>query len=67
MYKEYRADRPGISMGEQDWTLPEPTVDVYTDDMMAEAKEFSDTAVIVIGRPGGECADLPMDMSRLVL
>lgn len=66
MYKEYRADRPGIGMSEQDWTLPEPTVDAYTDEIMTEAKEFSDTAVIVIGRSGGEGADLPMDMNAVI-
>lgn len=66
MYTEYRSDRPGIGMGEQDWTLPEPTVDAYTDEIMTEAKEFSDTAVIVIGRSGGEGADLPMDMNAVI-
>ncbi|MDO4490197.1 MAG: glycoside hydrolase family 3 C-terminal domain-containing protein [Lachnospiraceae bacterium] len=66
MYKEYREDRPGIGMKEQDWTLPEPTVDAYTDAIMTEAKEFSDTAVIVIGRSGGEGADLPMDMNAVI-
>lgn len=66
MYKEYREDRPSISMGAQDWTLPEPTVDAYTDDIMSEAKEFSDTAVIVLGRSGGEGADLPKDMNAVI-
>lgn len=66
MYVEYRADRPTISMSEQDWTLPEPTVDVYTDSIMSEAKSFSDTAVIVIGRSGGENADLPTDMNAVI-
>lgn len=66
MYIEYRADRPSIGMSAQDWTLPEPTVDAYTDEIMAEAKEFSDTAVIVIGRSGGEGADLPMDMNAVI-
>lgn len=65
-YTDYRADRPSISMGAQDWTLPEPTVDVYTDSVMSAAKEFSDTAVIVIGRSGGEGADLPMDMNAVI-
>lgn len=26
----------------------------YTDDIMNEAKDFSDTAMVVLGRPGGE-------------
>lgn len=66
MYVEYCAQRPTVSMGEQDWTLPEPTVDAYTDAVMDQAKEFSDTAVIVIGRSGGENADLPTDMNAVI-
>lgn len=66
MYVEYRAERPEIGMHGQDWTLPEPTVDKYTDSIMSEAKEFSDTAVIVIGRSGGENADLPTDMNAVI-
>ncbi len=66
IYKDYRTGRPTISMNEQDWTLPEPTVDVYTDEVMGAAKEFSDTAVIVISRSGGENADLPTDMAAVI-
>jgi len=66
LYTDYRADRPPVTMSEQDWTLPEPTVDAYTDELMTEAKEFSDTAVIVIGRSGGENADLPTDMNAVI-
>ena len=33
---------------------------------MTEAKSFSDTAVIVIGRSGGENADLPTDMNAVI-
>ena len=51
-------------MWAQDWTLPEPTADSYTDEMMANAKEFSDTAMVVITRVGGEGADLPTDVSK---
>lgn len=65
-YTEYRAERPTISMSEQDWTLPEPTADMYTDELMEEAKEFSETAMIVIGRSGGENADLPTDMNAVI-
>lgn len=66
-YREYREDRPVISINEgQDWTLPEPTADSYSDEMINHAKEFSDTAVIVFGRPGGEGADLPNDMGAVL-
>ncbi len=66
IYTAYRADRPVIDEARQDWTLPEPAVDVYTDEVMARAREFSDTAVIVISRSGGEGADLPRDMSAVI-
>lgn len=66
MYTDYRSDRPGISMSAQDWTLPEPTIDYYTDEIMSDAESFSDTAVITIGRSGGEGADLPLDMNAVI-
>lgn len=53
-------------MAQQDWTLPEPNVSLYTDEMMANAKEYSDTAMVVITRVGGEGADLPTDMAAVV-
>ncbi|MBT9644469.1 beta-glucosidase [Roseburia inulinivorans] len=64
-YTAYRADRPEVGMWAQDWTLPEPTADSYTDEMMANAKEFSDTAMVVITLVGGEGADLPTDVSKV--
>ncbi len=66
MYREYRTDRPTIAMASQDWTLPEPPVSCYNDNLMNATKEFADTAVIVIGRSGGEGADLPTDMAAVI-
>ena len=66
LYTDYRADRPTIAMQTQDWTLPEPTMDYYTDAILSEAKSFSDVAMIVIGRSGGEGADLPKDMNAVI-
>ena len=66
MYFEYQAGRPTIAMASQDWTLPEPPVGVYNDTLIDATKAFSDTAVIVIGRSGGEGADLPMDMNAVI-
>lgn len=65
-YTNYRADRPTVGMSKQDWTLPEPNVNLYSDEMMNNAKSFSDTAMIVITRVGGEGADLPTDMAAVV-
>jgi beta-glucosidase len=64
-YKAYRADRPEVGMWAQDWTLPEPTAASYSKEMMDNAKAFSDTAVVVITRVGGEGADLPTDVSKV--
>lgn len=62
-YRAYRTDRPEIGLFGQDWTLPEPPLATYSDAMMENAKSFSDTAVIVIARSGGEGADLPKDVT----
>ena len=71
MYADYGKDywggnRPVISMTAQDWSLPEPTAEYYTAGVMSSAEAFSDTAVIVIGRSGGENADLPSDMNAVI-
>ena len=66
LYLEYCKERPTISMNSQDWTLPEPTRAAYTDEMLNTATSFSDTAVVVIGRSGGENADLPTDMNAVI-
>lgn len=65
-YEAYQAERPSVGMWAQDWTLPEPNVSAYTDELMDSAKEFSDTALVVISRPGGENADMPTDMAAVV-
>lgn len=64
-YTSYRSTRPVIGMVNQEWTLPEPPAATYTDKMMANAKEYSDTAVVVISRSGGEGADLPHKMGSI--
>ena len=65
-YTTYRDGRPDVGMWAQDWTLPEPNVSAYSDDLMKNAKAFSDTAMIFIARSGGEGADLPADMPAVV-
>ncbi len=63
-YVNYRSDRPQVEMNGQDWTIPEPTIAEYEEAGIFEsAKEFSDTAVIVIARTGGENADLPTSIT----
>lgn len=70
MYQEYSPTRKlggnVTSVRFTDWSLPEPPVDHYTDELMDNAKAFSDTAVIVLARSGGEGQDLPTDMSKVI-
>ena len=61
-YTSYGTERGTIAVTAADWTLPEPPVSTYTDELMSNAREFSDTAVVVLGRVGGEGLDLPTDM-----
>lgn len=64
-YSAYTSDRPEMSIQKQSWTLPEPPVSTYSQEMIENAKNFSDTAVIVISRAAGEGHnDMPMDMSQ---
>ena len=65
-YTDYKADRPVVGMWSQDWTLPEPNVANYDASLLENAENFSDTAMIVISRSGGEGADLPADMIAVV-
>jgi len=62
-YRGYAEERPEIGMFEQDWTLPEPPVDTYPKDMIENAKEFSENALIVLTRAGGEQTDLPRTLT----
>ena len=70
MYTEYSPTRNlggnVVSVSYTDWSLPEPTVDHYTDELMNEAKNFSDRAMIVISRSGGEGQDVPTDMKAVI-
>ena len=66
MYTDYYPERPAITMYDQNWSLPEPNMSFYTEDVMNNATSFSDTAVIVLGRSGGENADLPTDMKAVI-
>lgn len=62
-YTSFREARPTVGMWGQDWTIPEPTVEDYDNAGIFEsAKEYSDTAVVVLARSGGEGADLPTSL-----
>ncbi len=67
LYVDYRADRPAVTPRAQDWTVPEVPVADYSEELLANAREFSDTAVVVITRVGGEGADLPKDVASITV
>lgn len=70
MYRNFRSDRPFYnnmtgSLNSYNYEfsrLYEPSVEdgrYYSDALLAEAKSFSDTAIVVIGRVSGESNDSP--------
>lgn len=64
-YTAFRTDRPTISFFGVDFTVPEPTIDEYKEAHIFEnAKDFSDTALVVIARSSGEGSDLAISLSK---
>ena len=64
-YRSYSADKPEMSIQKQSWTLPEPTAASYSEELLGNARAFSDVAVVVISRKAGEGHnDIPMDVSK---
>ena len=64
-YNNYGTDSPEMSIQKQSWTLPEPPVDTYSDELIKSAKEYSDVAVVVLSRKAGEGHnDIPMDVRK---
>lgn len=56
-----KQDTNALVMIGGDYNNYEPAKADYSDEIMANAKEYSDTALIVLTRNGGEGGDLPMD------
>lgn len=64
-YNSYGSDKPEMSIQKQSWTLPEPTAASYSEELLQNARDFSDVAVIVLSRKAGEGHnDIPMDVSK---
>ena len=63
-YTNFREGRPSISFSGVDFTIPEPTMKEYEDaGIFKSAKDYSDTALVVIARSSGEGSDLAMNLS----
>lgn len=56
--KDYRKSVPDET-GSGEFAVNEVPADVYTDEVKESFKEYSDAAVVCIGRSGGESADIP--------
>lgn len=64
-YNEFSAERAEMSLSTQNWTLTEALASAYSDELMQSAKEFSDTAAIVLSRVAGEGHnDMPKDVTQ---
>ena len=64
-YNEFSTERAEMSLSTQNWTLTEPPASAYSDELIQGAKDFSDTAVIVISRIAGEGHnDMPGDVTE---
>ena len=61
-YNDHFVERTGVGFTGNNFDINEPAVNEYSDEMIANAKAYSDVAVFVVSRLGGEGADLPMDM-----
>lgn len=58
-YAEYKASRDPNGVGKRALSLVEPGREWYSQSLIDDAKAFSDTAVIVIARDGGENTEIP--------
>lgn len=62
-YEEHYVERQGQGFTGNDYRVCEVPVNEYSEEIINQAKDFSDTAIVVIGRVGGEGYDLPTDMA----
>ena len=63
-YDENVTRREKVALVGTDWGIYEVPASSYDQALLDAAKAYSDTAVVVISRMGGEGSDLPMDMAE---
>ena len=61
-YETSADEREDLGLVGTDFGIYELGMEEYSDELLASAEAYSDTAIIVISRLGGEGSDLPMDM-----
>ena len=62
-YKENTPEKQEMGLVGTDWNLYEIPQSTYPEDLLADAEDFSDTAIVIITRRSGEGDDLPYDMA----
>ena len=62
-YDDHYIARVGVGYTGSNFDINETPLSEYPDSLIQSAKEFSDVAIFVISRFGGEGADLPLDMT----
>lgn len=65
-YEDHKTKKKGqnvFNLKGGDYNINEPATSEYSDKLLSDAQAFSDTAIVVFSRNGGEGGDLPMDMA----
>ena len=65
-YEDHKTKKKGqnvFNLKGGDYNINEPATSEYSDKLISDAKKFSDTAIVVFSRNGGEGGDLSMDMA----
>lgn len=65
-YDQHFIERTGVGYTGNNFDINETPLSEYPDSLIQGAKDFSDVAIFVISRLGGEGADLPLDMGGTV-
>lgn len=65
-YDSHFIERTGVGYTGNNFDINETPLSEYPDTLIQGAKDFSDVAIFVISRLGGEGADLPLDMGGSV-
>lgn len=63
-YQDFSSSETASGVGETDFSITEVPVENYSEELIQNAKNFSDVALVVFSRMGGEGNDLPKSMEE---
>lgn len=63
-HKPEKSEQDNFNLDGGDYNIYEPEMDLISDDLLEAAVDYSDVALVVFSRNGGEGGDLPMDMEE---